>query len=357
MARLVPLIVAATLSAALAPAAHAGQARIEGSTLVYTATAGQANEIAAGCDPQKGVCYVMDGPRRGSASYVDATEGPGCQRTESEDGFTRVECPSAGLRQLKFDLGDGNDLIDDSAIGFFGPPLPVTIDGGTGNDELNDSRQSATDIKAGPGNDKVFASTRADKGDKIDGGSGDDKLIVSGVAHRIVGGAGDDTIKGGPVRATIVGGNGDDRIVGGFAKDRVEGDAGDDRLLGGCHEDTVLGGPGNDRLAAEDENDFVHVPATLTDSCRDDSKRDLLDGGPGRDALFARSPAGLNTLIGGPGRDGMLAFGQAIYKARDGERDKVDCLYGNQRAIVDRIDKVPDICGHVSRRRRSTPGR
>jgi hypothetical protein len=352
---LLPLVAALALAAAAPQVALAGQARVVGSTLVYTATHGQVNDVVAVCDRPKGVCWVMDGPRRSIRSYLDAVQGPGCTRTQSEDGFTRAECPAAGIKSIELDLGDGNDLIDDSAIAFFGAPVPVSIEGGSGNDEINGSHPAANTIEAGPGNDRVIASSvsgshaHPGSGDAIDGGSGNDTIVVSGVAHRVVGGAGDDTIKGGPVRASLLGGPGDDRIIGGFAKDRVEGGAGDDRLLGGCHEDAVFGGPGNDRLAAEDEDDFVHVPSVLTDTCHDDPKSDLLDGGPGRDALFARSPVGLKTLVGGPGRDLMLSFGRAIFRARDGERDDVKCIYSNQRAIADRADRVAATCGHVSR--------
>jgi hypothetical protein len=45
----------------------------------------------------------------------------------------------------------------------------------------------------------------------------------------------------------------------------------------------------------------------------------------------------------------MLLFGRAIFRARDGERDDVRCIYGNQSAIADRIDRVAATCGDVSR--------
>src|SRR4051812_16816681 len=109
MIRLIPLIAAAFL--VTAPAAQAGQAHVEGSKFVYTASAEQANSITAVCDEPQGVCWVMDGPRRGVATHIDAGQGPSCSRTESDAGFTRAECPATGVKEIELDLGDGNDLV------------------------------------------------------------------------------------------------------------------------------------------------------------------------------------------------------------------------------------------------------
>ena len=83
-----------------------------------------------------------------------------------------------------------------------------------------------------------------------------------------------------------------------------------DRLVGTPFKDFLFGLGGNDLL-------------------RGDAGGDLLDGGPGRNALY-----------GGAGEDAI--------RARNGRRDLVDCGWGRDSAIVDRIDRVRG-CESVSR--------
>lgn len=67
---------------------------------------------------------------------------------------------------------------------------------------------------------------------------------------------------------------------------------------------------------------------------------DRLDGGWGRD-----------TLVGGPGRDRLVGGrGNDTILARDGERDTVECGWGDDRAVVDRLDRVLLGCERVERR-------
>ena len=92
----------------------------------------------------------------------------------------------------------GNDVIDAS-----GATMPVTVDGGAGND-------------------------------KIIGGSNDDLLS---------GGAGDDTILGMNGNDSISGDDGNDVLVGGDGNDNLNGGNGRDILIGGLNADTLNGGP------------------------------------------------------------------------------------------------------------------
>jgi Ca2+-binding RTX toxin-like protein len=84
-----------------------------------------------------------------------------------------------------------------------------------------------------------------------------------------------------------------DRLVGTARNDLLYGLRGNDVLLGGKGNDVLSGGPGND----------------------------VLDGGTGLDRLY-----------GGPGNDTL--------RARDGQRDVVDCGPGRDAATVDRLDRV-----------------
>ena len=91
----------------------------------------------------------------------------------------------------------------------------------------------------------------------------------------------------------IVGTPGNDYLPGGGFDDVIYGMGGNDTLLGGAGDDRIYGGDGND----------------------------IITGGPGADQLY-----------GGPGSD-------TIYAA-DGERDRVDCGPGKDRAVVDSADKT-----------------
>jgi hypothetical protein len=67
---------------------------------------------------------------------------------------------------------------------------------------------------------------------------------------------------------------------------------------------------------------------------------DRLDGGWGRD-----------TIVGGAGRDRLVGGrGNDTIHARDGERDTIECGWGDDRAVVDRLDRVLRGCERVERR-------
>ena len=105
--------------------------------------------------------------------------------------------------------------------------------------------------------------------------------------------------------------NGGDRLTGTRSDDELVGRGGDDCLTGGPGDDVLAGGDGNDRLVA----------GTGADLARGNAGNDRLIGGPGRDRLE-----------GGPGDDAI--------SAADGQRDLVRCGPGEDRATVDRLDRV-----------------
>lgn len=102
---------------------------------------------------------------------------------------------------------------------------------------------------------------------------------------------------------TRIGTAGADRLVGTPYADHLSGAGGNDTLLGGRGDDVLRGGPGND----------------------------LLDGGPGSDRLE-----------GGAGNDTI--------RARDGQRDSIDCGPGRDVVLADRLDRVARNCEIVRRR-------
>lgn len=100
----------------------------------------------------------------------------------------------------------------------------------------------------------------------------------------------------------------------------LHGTAHADRLAGTAHDDVLNGLAGND----------------------------ILRGGAGNDVL--RGGAGNDLLIGGPGRDTMLGgAGNDVIRARDGQRDRVDCGTGRDVVYADRRDVVARDCERVKR--------
>lgn len=92
---------------------------------------------------------------------------------------------------------------------------------------------------------------------------------------------------------------------------RIVGTAKGEYLAGGGHDDTIFGLGGNDTLLGGAGDDRIYGGAG----------NDIITGGSGADHLY-----------GGAGSDTIYAV--------DGERDFVDCGAGNDRAVVDAVDKV-----------------
>ncbi len=201
-------------------------------------------------------------------------------------GGATTEFSAEDIEQIEVLLGSGHDVV------FIGPNIavPLTIDGGAGNDFL-----------AGGGGRSVLI-----------GGLGNDTLW---------GGAGDDVLQGGDGDDDLFGGGGNDALVGGLGNDIVTGGVGRDLLIGGENQDLLVGGNGEDilvggntvhdgNIAALDNimaiwgsaDSFNSRVATLTDSgglleagvdVFDDDATDIILGGANRDLVFGdTSPAG-----------------------------------------------------------------
>jgi Ca2+-binding RTX toxin-like protein len=92
---------------------------------------------------------------------------------------------------------------------------------------------------------------------------------------------------------------------------RIVGTSKTEYLAGGGHDDTIFGLGGNDTLLGGAGDDVIYGGAG----------NDIITGGAGADRLY-----------GGPGSDTIYAV--------DDERDIIDCGPGNDRAVVDAVDKA-----------------
>ena len=198
---------------ALAPAAHASTAAVDGGVLRVLASPGETNAIFVGAaDPSSGAYPINDGG-------APLNAGAGCARDASSGA---ISCPGAGVTSVEIDAGDLDDTVTVNA------PLPATVRGGPGVDGLS--------FAPAPTFGPVPGAT-------LDGGDGGDSLLGGPGNDRLLSGAGDDYASGGP---------GNDVIDGGTGRDRVDGGDGNDRLTVRDRKvDSILCGNGKDSVRAE----------------------------------------------------------------------------------------------------------
>ncbi len=310
--------------------AGAGTATVLGRTLAYQAAPGEANEVTVTRSVE--TYRIVD---RGSTIVAAA----GCTSV----GPNEVACAGEAVRVIRIEVLDGNDLVSLSTA------RPSVVRGGDGDDTLaggegsdllvgdggNDTLKAGTGIDlldGGPGADQLSGGTGvvfpfpfaedefAEEFEEFevdfalyerrvnpvtvdldgaadDGESGEGDNVGTDV-EAVVGGSGGDTLVGNSRTNLLIGQRGSDALVGEGGMDFLDGGGGDDALSGGRGSDELMGGPGSDEA-------------------RGSSGRDELDGGGGRDRLLGQ---------GGP--DFILA--------RDRRRDLVDGGAGRDCAFIDR---------------------
>lgn len=155
-----------------------------------------------------------------------------------------------GVTGLNVDLQlGGSDSVTDNTQG-----LPVTINGGAGNDVINAAGSPINPallpfLMQNPALAPLIAQMSGPP-KNISGGAGMDNITVNGFAamYMIDGGDDKDMIQG-PLMGSfnqLRGGAGDDVIIGGFGQDIIFGDAGLDVIAGLGGNDfliTIDGGP------------------------------------------------------------------------------------------------------------------
>ncbi|MEH2463022.1 beta strand repeat-containing protein [Nostoc sp.] len=143
--------------------------------------------------------------------------------------------------------------------------------------------------------------------DRIDGLSGDDLLR---------GGAGNDTLIGGEGNDTLIGYQGNNILIGDIGDDylNVDTSTGENTLNGGIGDDYLSAGAtsGKNLLSGGDGNDTLSTSAlNIGDGYTyiASSSNNTLNGGAGKDRLYAESPSGKNLLSGGDGNDTLSTSG------------------------------------------------
>lgn len=261
------LVGAAAVLLALAPdPAGAATVARNGSELRVVAAAGEQNEI-----------YVEIGDRSALSApsdvlvvrdpFLAVQAGDGCTAHVTSFQPVAAACPLDGLTQVVIETGDGNDRVNPLSS-----PIPVSADGGPGDDLLGGSPVAGDRLAGGPGADQLSGASGdtlvGDDGDDelsgfgddvtLSGGAGDDRLrAANGSGSALTGGPGDDDLEGGSGADELSGGPGDDDLLGGNGDDMLQGDAGADDLDGGRGRDAVDGGAGEDDLDGERGDDEI----------------------------------------------------------------------------------------------------
>ena len=306
--------------------AQAGTLSFTSGVVTYAAAASEGNRVVVAFEevPVRGVRVVDIG--------TPVTVGTGCTAVGPNEGF----CATPDLpEQILVTLADLNDYANTSAVN----ALPLRLEGGDGDDDLDSGQNEFAVQDGGPGADMfsgpgatIDYSSRTNPvtvsvGDGLanDGESGENDVVTDDLQGILCGDGADTVTLHESYDMFVSGGAGNDEIVdAGDAFNRISGGPGDDflqtytvdsTLRGGDGEDTLVGGNGDQDLYGGDGADLL----------RGGTKPDFLSGGRGADEL-----------IGGTGRDQIRGgSGNDTFRARDGEADSLNGDRGTDRAHVD----------------------
>lgn len=316
----------AVVALGTAGVAQAGSLSFTGGVVTYAAAAGEGNRVVVALEehPVRGVRVVDIG--------APVTAGSGCTSVGANEGF----CATPDLPDdIVMALGDQDDYVNTSGVN----ALPIRLEGGDGDDNLNSGQNQfavhdggpGADIFSGPGATVDYSSRTnpltVSNGDNLanDGETGEHDLVSDDVEVILCGQGADTVTLHQGFDMFVSGGAGNDEIVdqgdefntlsGGPGRDFLQTYTVDSTLRGGDGEDTLIGGNGDQDLYGGDGADLL----------RGGTKPDFLSGGRGADEL-----------IGGTGRDQIRGgSGNDTFRARDGEADSLNGDRGTDRAHVD----------------------
>lgn len=229
--------------------------------------------------------------------------------------------------------------------------------GGSGSDALVGLNVNATWDLAGKQYKDTSSSTvkilKWDAFENFFGGSKVDSFsgAAGSVPLSLNGGAGNDSLDASriPASVTLIGGDGNDTLRGGGSDDLLDGGAGDDSLIGGFGNDHLLGAAGNDVLDGGDGDDVLFGQLG-NDVLRGGKGNDQLSGGAGNDSLLGLE--GNDTLVGGSGIDTLdCGVGHDVLAPRGGaggsENDAVTVLAEDLAVFVSySLDSEYQFLGH-----------
>ena len=198
------LFLACCLLLGAAPSAFAGTVQLSGSTLTYSAAAGEANRVT-----------ITAGASSISVNEVGpgVTAGTGCSST----GPSSASCQADGVTAISVSTGDGNDTARVNGwlpATFYDGPGNDTMTGGSGQDTFV-SGTGADVLKGGIGYDTADYSARTAPltvsldGVANDGEAGEGDNVQTDV-EVVTGGAGGDTLDGGLGADDLYGGAGNE---------------------------------------------------------------------------------------------------------------------------------------------------
>lgn len=187
---------------------------------------------------------LIIGNERSTTITLNSDVDVGLVAGSADDEFLAVASRGNVLNVL---AGDGDDTI--AVMGGLtsdrGTPIVANVDGGNGDDLVIVSASSAKQIRGGAGDDFVSVHTMGyGSVSEVDGGDGDDHIYITrsvGIVSDVSGGDGDDTIRidAGTAR-NISGGDGNDRMyVGGANVEAIAGGRGDDEIYIGTNNANV----------------------------------------------------------------------------------------------------------------------
>ena len=274
-----------------------------GSTLTYTAAAGEVNNVTVSVVSGN---LIIDDPTGG----VTALGGCSASGTQLNCGpVTSLTSP------MVVNVGDSDDSVTIAAS--VNSTIPsITIVGGSGNDTLrNNSNRSVTFI-GGPGNDTITGLGNHDTVDYSSSGNGVHVDLLAGTAT----GDGTDTLTN---IGNVVGSSHDDTIAGDDRANDLQGGVGTDTIdYSGVTSSTANGitlalgtpavTPGTTSAGADTQSGFENVIGShFSDSITGDNGPNTIDGGGGGDSAldgaggtdtlsYATAPAPVTIDLGTP---------------------------------------------------------
>jgi len=257
------LVVAASASASTLAVDNGG-------TLRFTAARGEANNVNL---QDVGLQTVVTD----SGSILQA--GAGCTQVSAHQASCAL--PASFTQDVVMALGDRNDAARAFKLSFGS----VAIDGGLGDDTIDDSPQVGANVDGGPGDDTITVHPNFGGSVDVHGGLGRDRITAISGSGTVDGGLGDDTIaltafvEPSPGASAAFGGLGDDTITadGATSMGLIDGGLGDDRISTGASSTVaeIRGGFGDDRITSQ------HGTSTITGGFG----RDVIDGGDEGDTI------------------------------------------------------------------------